>query len=160
MGYGRAGYYGWYRYDNGGVASADMIVPQLQRLAVGDTIPDGPLANAGYGAWRVIQIVPERTLVLYSRRHPWSGREVVDETPFIDCSWVFLLTPHADHTRLHVRVRATFEGNRRVLAKLARVFFGVGDAVMENTMLDGIRARAEALHDENAARPEDWPWFD
>ena len=75
MGYGRAGYYAWYRYDNGGVASADMIVPELQELAVGDTIPDGPRAREGFGVWRVVELVPRRALVLHSRRHPWTGEE-------------------------------------------------------------------------------------
>ena len=40
IGYGRAGWYSamdWF--DNAGVPSADRIVPALQRLEVGDTMP-------------------------------------------------------------------------------------------------------------------------
>jgi hypothetical protein len=166
MGYGRAGFYGWYRYDNGGVASADVIVPALQNLAIGDVIPDGPRADAGFGVWRVAALVPERSVVLYSRRHPWTGYEIVGEEvePFIDCSWAFVLTPlEGGRTRLHVRVRAAYRASasNRVLARLARVFLGLGDSVMENTMLDGIRIRAEATHAERQAALEpEWPWFD
>jgi proline iminopeptidase len=149
MGYGRAGYYAWYRYDNGGVASADMIVPELQALAVGDVVPDGPRAREGFGVWRVVELLPDRALVLHSRREPWSGRELADRDPeaCIDCSWAFVLSPIDDvRTRLHVRVRARFDhasARSKLLARLARLFFGLGDSVMENTMLDGIRERAE-----------------
>jgi len=166
MGYGRGGYYGWYRYDNGGVASADVIVPELQELRIGDVIPDGPDADRGFGIWRVVNLDAEKSLVLRSRRHPWTGREVTADEwePFIDCSWAFALTPLAvDHTRLHVRVRAALRAGTtsRMIARLARVFLGFGDSVMENTMLDGIRARAEALHTEHARHADrDWPWFD
>lgn len=166
MGYGRGGFYGWYRYDNGGVASADVIVPALQRLATGDIIPDGPRAKAGFGVWRVVKLVPERSLVLFSRRQAWTGREVNfgEAEPFIECSWTFSLAPlDGGRTRLHVRVRAAYRASsgHRVFAKLARLFLGVGDSVMENTMLEGIRIRAEAAHANRAARVEyDWPWFD
>jgi proline iminopeptidase len=167
MGYGRGGFYGWYRYDNGGVASADMIVRELQHLHVGDVIPDGPAAADGFGVWRVVDLEPERSLVLFSRRHPWTGLEIVagGPEPFVECSWVFVLTPlAAGRSRLHVRVRATYHASTssRWLAKVARVFLGLGDSVMENTMLLGIRSRAEALHAEREREREhgDWPWFD
>lgn len=149
MGYGRAGYYGWYRYDNGGVASADIIVPELQHLAVGDIVPDGPDADAGFGVWRVEQLERDRALVLYSRREPFTGREIprTSSAPCIECSWAFVLTPlDGERTRLHVRVRAIMRhatSTSRALTRAARLFFGFGDSVMENTMLDGIRRRAE-----------------
>jgi proline iminopeptidase len=148
IGYGRGGWYTWYPLDNNGVASADIIVPALQRLAVGDVVPDGPRAKEGFGVWRVVELEPERSMVLYSHRHPTTGRELQAAdalVPSIACSWVFALQPEcATHTRLHVRVRAKLytEGNP-VSARLARWFFGLGDTVMENTMLEGIRQRAE-----------------
>jgi proline iminopeptidase len=40
IGYGRAGWYTWYRYDNGGVPSAERVVAELQHLRVGDVIGD------------------------------------------------------------------------------------------------------------------------
>ena len=42
MGAGRAGWYSYDRIDNGGRPSADRIVPELQRLAVGDVMPAVP----------------------------------------------------------------------------------------------------------------------
>lgn len=151
IGYGRAGWYSWYRFDNNGVASADIIVPALQQLGVGDIVPDGPRVNEGYGVWWVRELTPLRSLVLHSRRHPSTGLEMADPDPappFIDVSWSFVLhETEIGHTRLHVRVRAKLHtnGNGRLKTKLLRLFFGIGDSVFENTMLDGIRSRAEAL---------------
>lgn len=151
IGYGRAGWYSWYRFDNNGVASADIVVPALQYLRVGDVIPDGPRAEQGFGIWRVRELVPQRALVLYSRRHPTTGLELTwldPQPPFIEASWSFVLDETAfGHTRLHVRVRAKVHTNGSIglTTKLARVFFGIGDIVFENTMLDGIRSRAEGL---------------
>jgi hypothetical protein len=42
MGYGRAGWYGWYPLENGGRGSAAGILDIWQDLAIGDVIPDGP----------------------------------------------------------------------------------------------------------------------
>lgn len=149
LGYGRAGWYTWYPLDNGGVASADVIVPSLQELAVGDVIPDGPRADEGYGVWRVRVLEPDRALVLFSRRQPMTGYELASADELaasIECSWAFvLLREAARQTRLHVRVRAKLHSDGNTLtARLARWFFGIGDTVMENTMLDGIRERVEA----------------
>jgi hypothetical protein len=62
MGYGRAG---WYSYDqlDMNVPSADRIVPELQKLAVGDIIPTHP-----GGGFEVREIVPGHALVLYADR--------------------------------------------------------------------------------------------
>lgn len=149
IGYGRAGWYTWYPLDNGGVASADMIVPALQALAVGDVIPDGPRADEGIGVWRVRALEPERAMVLYSHRRPLTGYELRDGDPFpasLACSWAFALRrEEANRTRLHVRVRAkVYAAGSPLTARLARWFFGIGDTVMENTMLDGIRERVES----------------
>ena len=101
LGYGRAGWYTWYPLDNGGVASADRIVPALQQLAVGDLIPDGPRASVGFGVWRVHELVPERALVLWSRRDPLDGRERGDGGG-IAISWAFVLTELEGGERLRV----------------------------------------------------------
>lgn len=148
LGYGRAGWYTWFPLDNGGVPSADAIIPALQTTAVGEVIPDGPRAAEGFGIWRVQALEPARSLVLYSRREPVSGREVtpgeIASSPFIECSWVFaLLEPQQGRTRLRVRVRARFHARIKIWAHAARLLFGLGDNVMENTMLAGIRLRAE-----------------
>lgn len=152
IGWGRAGWYTWYPLDNGAVPSADRIVPELQRLAVGDAIPDGPRAAEGFGVWRVLALDPERLMLLHSRRDPVSGREAprgdAAKGPLIDCSWAFVLervTPAV--TRLVVRVRARTHGieSGSLVAQAVRLFFGLGDNVMERTLLEGVKRRAEGL---------------
>ena len=148
MGYGRAGWYGWYPLENGGRGSAPGVVPELQHLEIGDVIPDGPRADEGLGVWRVIDLEAPTTLVLFSRRNLVDGREIelgeaINE-PAIESSWAFVIVAHDGGSRLLVRVRARFLAtDDGVLGALARRFFDVGDTVMEWTMLDGIKARAE-----------------
>ena len=38
MGYKRAGFYGFDRLDNGGMSSAERIIPEYQSLKLGDSI--------------------------------------------------------------------------------------------------------------------------
>ena len=47
---GRAGWYSYDRLDNAGVPSATEIIPELQRLAVGDLIPMWPARTSGSGS--------------------------------------------------------------------------------------------------------------
>jgi proline iminopeptidase len=153
IGYGRAGWYTWYRYDNGGTPSSDVIVPALQRLVVGDVIPDGPRAGEGFGMWRVVTLEQPRAMVLFSRRNPMTGREIEPKDGsserFIACSWAFVLEPTSeDECKLVVRVRVRLERFERaqLLARGAHLLFGVGDTVMERTLLEGVKERAERAH--------------
>jgi hypothetical protein len=148
LGYGRAGWYTWYKHDNGGAPSADRIVPELQNLKVGDYLPDGPRAAQGFGQWWVRALDRPAAMVLSSRRDPFDGREVPagEKAPYIDCSWVFVLEEiDPATTRVLVRVRARICNIDRgaLVAKAARLFFGVGDTVMERSLLQGLKERAE-----------------
>jgi proline iminopeptidase len=148
MGFGRAGWYGWYPMENGGRGSASAILEPWQDLAVGDLIPDGPRAAEGLGVWRVVELDPARALVLYSRRVLTTGREVDadahDDRPSVECSWSFVLRPIVAGCRLVVRVRVRFVDVEDTLTgRVLSRFFDLGDTVMEWTMLDGIKARAE-----------------
>jgi proline iminopeptidase len=148
MGYGRAGWYGWYPFENGGHGSASEIIESLQHLAIGDVLPDGPRAAEGFGVWRVERLEPTRALVLYSRRELTTGLEVgpAATSMYVACSWAFVLVPQdGELTRLHVRVRARVHAGRRgrLVVRAARSLLGAGDTVMENTMVEGIRRRAE-----------------
>jgi len=150
MGFGRAGYYTWFPLDNGGVPSAEAIVPSLQGLAVGDIVPDGPRAAEGFGVWRVCVLDRPRAIVLHSRRNLVTGHEVPTggdgRESYVNCSWVFSpIETATGHTRLRVRVRARSVGKpwMRPALRAARLLFGFGDNVMENTMLAGIRERVE-----------------
>ena len=92
MGAGRAGWYGVDLIDNGGEASADRIVPELQRIAPGDE-----LAASTFGGppFVVAQAVEERALVLVLR----SGRGR------LRTSYAYVLAPQAGGTRLTARLR-------------------------------------------------------
>lgn len=131
---------GWYSYDTlerlvgaadfvDGPRSAWRIVPELQRLAVGDVIRLGPEPAP---AFTVAQIEPERALVL----------SAVDDSAGLAVSWAFVLEPHGDNTRLIARFRLAYPP-----ALASHLMWGVSELahlVMEHRMLRGIRARAEA----------------
>lgn len=147
IGYGRAGWYTWFPLDNDGKPSADTIIAAYQALRVGDIVPDGPRAAEGFGQWHVRTLDRPRTMVLESRRNPIDGREVPEGATdsYIHTTWVFALRPTASGSRLQVRVRARLYSGAwsRPAVRAARILFGLGDNVMENTMLAGIRDRAE-----------------
>ena len=73
LGYGRGGYYGdlpWWRGERGRgpAASADRILPEFQRLDLGDVLLDGSGCDATHGAWTVRVVEPGGSLVLFSSR--------------------------------------------------------------------------------------------
>ena len=59
MGYGKAGFYSYDRFDQKGV-SADEIVPEWQTLDVGGSVPTNPA-----GGFEVRVFEPQQALVLY-----------------------------------------------------------------------------------------------
>jgi hypothetical protein len=82
--------------------SPDSIVPELQDIAVGTFIPDGP-PETETGLF-VVELEPGRALVLRSNSHllmSWRGRATLDWT------WTFVLTPvdGGRRTRYHFRSR-------------------------------------------------------
>lgn len=93
MGCRRAGWYSYDGLDNGGVPSADRIVPELQRAEVGDIFPMTPTAD---DAFVVRAVDPERALVL--------GDAAGSAT------WALVLEPiDGSGTRLVTRVTGRFE---------------------------------------------------
>jgi hypothetical protein len=93
MGCRRAGWYSYDGLDNGGVPSAERIVPELQQVQVGDIFPMRPQDDDTY----VVRLVePERALVIGDA----AG----------GMSWAFVLEPVDEKTtRLITRVRATYD---------------------------------------------------
>lgn len=136
LGQGRGGLYSYAGLENLAgcrIVNADEILPEHQRLAVGDEIRMGP---AGYPVFRVVDLAPERHLVLQAL-DPKTGAPG-------DMSWVFVLRPTAAGCRLVVR------GRLRVGAEVAQfvIWRAITDPlwfVMERRMLLGIRARAERV---------------
>ena len=93
MGCRRAGVYSYDGLDNGGVPSADRIIPELQHVEVGDVLPWTPTADDGF---IVRAVEPERALVL--------GEDTGSFT------WVLVLEPiDATSTRLIARGRGWYE---------------------------------------------------
>ncbi len=128
MGYRRAGWYSYDRFDNDGI-HVHRIIPELQTLNVGDVMLTGP-----EGGFRVEAIDPGRMLVLKIDRAS-VGQD-------LDMSCVITLDPAGEqHTRLLLRLRGKFNG---LVEKLwGRVLFDAGDFVMMRKMLLGIKERAE-----------------
>jgi len=129
LGYRRGGLYSYdwldrlFGYLDG--PSAEEILPEYQSIRSGDTIPLGRGPD-----WPVIEVVPERTLVV----EPLQSA----------VTWAFVLVPiDKGSTRLVTRVRyrtePTFRG-RLMMAAMDPAAF-----VMTRKMLLGIKRRAEAL---------------
>jgi hypothetical protein len=142
MGWGRAGWYTARWVDrllfpaNG--PSADRIVPELQDLTVGAFVPDGA-PETETGLW-VVELVPERALVLRSNSHlPMSWRDRAT----LDWTWTFVLTPTQDDqaTRFHFRSRWITEPWWFTVVGLLGVV--PADLVMSRDMLRGVSTRAE-----------------
>ena len=129
MGCQRAGWYSWDVLDNGGVRSADRIVPELQHLAVGDVLPARPVGSEGF---RVLRIVPERALVLDGMSPQWAG------------TWAFELQAlGSNKTRLVTRYRASYPPSAR-MSILMPVLAAV-HAFMERKQLRTIKHHAEGM---------------
>ena len=141
MGQGRGGLYSYDWLENlvgCEIHSEYRVVPELQRLEVGDRIRLVPPSRADLAL--VVAIVePERALVL---RTPESVTEPV--APGLpNATWAFVVRPLAGgRTRLVVRWRSEFapglRGQLTCRAGLEPIQF-----VMERKMLLGIKQRAE-----------------
>ncbi len=142
MGHGRAGWYSFDRLDNGGVPSADRIVPAWQTLAVGDRMP----ARPGGKAWfEVVELEPARTLVLRATLTVPGGRSTdrARGLPhrYCDSTWAFVLEPaEGGGTRLLVRLRVA-GAPRLALALGAALVLLPGHVVMQRRQLVQLRRR-------------------
>ena len=163
MGYNRAGWYSYDLVDMKG-ASVDRIVPELQRLAVGDAVPNSPDT-----AFVVRALDPGRALVLYAdeatvqeqvaaARAKKAAGEAVEETPAnlkaagrmipampgFAASWAFVLRPLDDgrRTRLVERFRVRMPAPEGPAANVLGNVFGFGVFAMTRKQMLGIRDRA------------------
>lgn len=125
MGSGRGGWYALDRLDNGGVPSAEEVVPELQDLHVGDLIPMVPGKDVGP---RVLEMEPARRML-------WATDD--------EFTWEWVLEQRDDaQTRLVSRIRERYPPllSRKMLYALVA---STGDIVMARTQLRGIKRRAE-----------------
>jgi hypothetical protein len=106
--------------------SADRILPQFQRLAVGDVLPLG----AGGPGMRVEVCDQPRTLAFRSADGSWV--------------WIFGLSADRGGTRLVSRNRIALPPRSPVRRLVSRVVLEPGSLIMERKMLTGIRDRAES----------------
>lgn len=152
MGYGRAGWYTndwWYRLIDQHLFHVEMprvdrILPELQHLAQGDTIPDGPPGTAYF---TVVRLEPERTLVLYSTTHGtiWLP-QVLREHPGLgvhgELGWVFVLRePTQGATRLILRTRGT--GGPALYRALAWALLPPADLLVARMLLVTVKRYVE-----------------
>jgi hypothetical protein len=114
--------------------SSGQIRQDLQRLEVGDRVPDSRDWSVYF---TVAGVEPERALVLHSTRH------LMRPLRAIDFSWAFVLQESATGaTRLIMRARVRGEPRAALVALTPLV--GVGDVVNASAMLRGIKVRVES----------------
>jgi hypothetical protein len=125
MGCRRAGWYSYDGLDNGGVPSAERIVPELQRVRVGGIFPMPPKARDRF----VVRVVePDRALVLGDA----AGQ----------MSWAFALEPAGETgTRLITRSRGAT--GRLALGLMLKVFWHPLDFGMQRRQLLNLKRLAE-----------------
>ena len=147
IGQGRGGFYSYEFLENligCKMRNADRIIPELQNLEVGNSIPMHPTMGSPY---KVASIEPGRALILMIRVDVQTGKafEPGDKMPekYQNMSWLFFLDEHDDGTtRLISRSRNDWNqslGNA--------IFFGIFGPLtleMDRKMLKGIKQRAEA----------------
>lgn len=137
MGAGRAGWYSFDWLDNGGVPSADSIVPLLQTLGVGDVLPALPSHPGGFV---VFSLDPERSLVLADPSLAPVGPRA-GAVPW-KTTWAFVLeSVGAGATRLTVRVRADYAPGWKM--DVLRPVIGLVHEAMERRQLHNLRRRVE-----------------
>jgi len=127
IGINRAGWYSYDWIDNLGRPSATEIIPELQKLEVGDLIPISPNGKYGLRVWNF-------------KPHEWMlWRDDRRST-----SWLWLLEPvDKTTTRLITRVRMRYQWTRPAI--LFDLLVEFGDIVMMRKSMLGIKQRAEAL---------------
>jgi hypothetical protein len=143
LGCQRAGWYSYDLLDNGGVPSADRILPEFQELAVGDTIKAIP--SGGFG-FPVAAFIPGEFLTLGGTMNTKTGQPGDPHIPppdFFSGDQTFVLQPMPDGTtRLKFRMRTDWNPS----FGLNLVYRGILEPIsfiMGRKMLFSIKQRAE-----------------
>ena len=125
----RAGWYSDDGLDNGGVPSAERIVPELQRVEVGDIFPWMPTADDGFV---VRALEPERALVLGG-----------DAGSLYRVGWAFVLEP-IGQTSTRLITRATGDYEHFAVGLMLGLVWRPIDFGMQRRQLINLRRRVEA----------------
>jgi hypothetical protein len=126
MGYGRGGLYSFGKLDNGGMPSADRIIPEYQDLAVGDLI---------LPTLTVVEMEPNTSMlwVFQKGAGPWEN-----------ATWSWGLYPtDSGHTRLVSRLRQQYSYNSPQ-DTITWVIIDPLEIFLMRTTLLGIKHRVES----------------
>jgi hypothetical protein len=131
MGYKRGGMYSYDWIDRLlrilDSQSSKEIIPEFQKLEVGDVIPMGSGPS-----WPVASIEENRSLLL------------VIKDPGVNVTWSFLLREtDKDTTRLILRIRTLIP--MKPLVRILTPIINIGSFLMTRKMMLGIKQRAESL---------------
>jgi hypothetical protein len=135
MGKTRAGFYGFDNLDNGGVPSADSILPEYQGLQAGDSIPGGVYKGKIWYLMEVKEMDPGKEMLwVFLKGTPWEG-----------ATWSWgLYRIDDDRTKLvsRLRHRYNFDSFQQVISCS---MIDVIEILMMRTSLRGIKYRAERM---------------
>jgi hypothetical protein len=145
MGNTRAGFYGFDNLDNGGVPSADTILPQYQNLQAGDSIPGGVYKGQVWYLLEVREADPEHEMLwVFLKGTPWEG-----------ATWCWgLYRIDTDRTRLVSRLRHKYRFDS-LQEVISCSMIDVVEILMMRTTLLGIKYRAEKMHNTDREVPND-----
>jgi hypothetical protein len=128
IGYKKAGFYSWDSLDNDGIPSAERIIPEFQKLEIGDLVP-----LSEHTAATVTSVEPNEHLLL-----------VFQSEGAVTWAWA-LYEIDSDRTRLVNRLRW------RASSAVSQLVLDAFEIIMMRKHLLGIKRRAEASMDEGDA---------
>lgn len=134
MGYGRAGFYGYDILENlgseGGIHSADRILPEFQNFTIGDEVPISRVAHLSFYA-----IEPNKYLVWSEEKGEFPG------------AFTWALYPiDKNHTRLVSRIGWNYHWSDPSLLALD-FFTEFSDHLAVREILQGVKGRVEGYYD-------------
>ncbi len=121
----RAGWYSIDWMDNGGIKSSDKILPELQKIEVGQFIPFTP--DQKNGMW--VKDFKEYEYIL------WVDKEG-------KATWLWYLYP-IDKTRSRLVTRLRTKYNWKGIWIIYYILYDIGDIIMMSKCIKGIKKRAE-----------------
>ena len=126
----RAGFYSDDLLDNLAHPSATSVIPELQHLRIGQSVPMSPGGPSDRTAFKVASFDEHESLLWAKPDSTWSWR---------------LTELSGGRTRLVTRVRARYDWHHPFDAALGVLLMELGDFAMMRRMLRGIKERAESL---------------